>query len=635
MKGDEQRDGMKIKRPALLLCVALALVLSGGIGANFVQTAGRTIQVSGFKLATTNGQWIAADLFKPLTATETNRVPLVIICPGFERSKETMTSYSIELARRGVAVITIDPYNQGASSSTMQRRSATMEGYGMIPMVEHVWANANFSYVDKSRIGAAGYSAGGNAVLQTASHFGGRQFKSSRRSQPQASADSRNREKISAAFIGGYVLTLSNSILATVNANVGLDYALYDEGAFRTELGHARLRTAPEALRLVNTIFPDEEKLSELEIGKYYGEATNRTLRVVHNTPDIHPLMPYDRTHIANMIEFFTKSFDLHPALVSSQQIWPFKELFTLVALIGGLLFLVPFAGLLLRLPVFQSLAQPLPQPQPAPVGRGKLLFWATFIGAALVACFLFIPMARTTGALFPEASASKQTWRFPERINNAILLWAVVNGFIGLAVFFLTYKLFGKKNGVTPVMWGIKTSMGELLKTFCLALTLFASFYALLFVSYGIFHTDFRFTFISAAASFPSKMWLVALEYIPPFFIFYLANSIRVNSASRFSGQREWVSLFISALGNSVGLMLILAIQYSHYAATGTVFWTQEWLYANLLLGVTPMMFLLPFFNRFFFRMTGKVYLGPMVTCPIFIMMMLTSNVCYIPLAK
>jgi len=52
-----------------------------------------------------------------------------------------------------------------------------------------------------------------------------------------------------------------------------------------------------------------------------------------------------------------------------------------------------------------------------------------------------------------------------------------------------------------------------------------------------------------------------------------------------------------------------------------------------DLLFGVIPMMFILPYFNRFFFRMTGRVYLGPMVTCLVFIMMMLTSNVCYIPL--
>jgi uncharacterized RDD family membrane protein YckC len=77
----------------------------------------------------------------------------------------------------------------------------------------------------------------------------------------------------------------------------------------------------------------------------------------------------------------------------------------------------------------------------------------------------------------------------------------------------------------------------------------------------------------------------------------------------------------------------MIMGIQYLSFALTGTVYWTEEWLYANLLLGVIPMMFLLPYFNRYFFRITGRVYLGPMVTCLIFIMMMLTNNVCYIPL--
>jgi hypothetical protein len=78
--------------------------------------------------------------------------------------------------------------------------------------------------------------------------------------------------------------------------------------------------------------------------------------------------------------------------------------------------------------------------------------------------------------------------------------------------------------------------------------------------------------------------------------------------------------------------LVLILAIQYACFARTGTVFWTAEWLYANLLFGVIPMMFLLPYFHRYFFRATGSVYVGPIVTCFVFVMMMLTNNVCYIP---
>jgi hypothetical protein len=104
------------------------------------------------------------------------------------------------------------------------------------------------------------------------------------------------------------------------------------------------------------------------------------------------------------------------------------------------------------------------------------------------------------------------------------------------------------------------------------------------------------------------------------------------VNSASRFQGQKEWVSMLIMGLGNSAGLLMILAIQYACFALTGTVFWTTEWLYANLLFGVIPMMFILPYFNRYFFRATGSVFLGPLVTCFVFVLMMLTNNVCYIP---
>jgi len=393
------------------------------------------------------------------------------------------------------------------------------------------------------------------------------------------------------------------------------------------------MHNAPEALRLVNSIYADEDKISAIEIDKTYGTFTNQTLRVVHNTKSIHPLMPYAQAHVAKMIDFFTTVFGLNPTIPSSNQIWPLKELFTLMALVGAFLFLVPCASLLLRLPVFNSLVHPVPPALPVPGRNGKILFWVMFAFSAVVACFIFIPMVRATATLFPQASAGMQTWFFPQRINNAILLWAVANGIIGFIIFALNYKLVGRKNGITPTMWGMETSLKELAKTACLAFALFASFYVLLFASYAIFHTDFRFTFVSAAAAFPPKMLLVALEYLPLFFIFYLANSIRVNCANRFEGQKEWVAMLINAFGNSVGLMMILVIQYVHFAATGTVYWTQEWLYTNLLLGVTPMMFVLPYFNRYFFRATGKVYLGPMVTCLIFIMMMLTGNVCYIPL--
>jgi hypothetical protein len=100
-----------------------------------------------------------------------------------------------------------------------------------------------------------------------------------------------------------------------------------------------------------------------------------------------------------------------------------------------------------------------------------------------------------------------------------------------------------------------------------------------------------------------------------------------------RFQDQSEWQSRLIAGFANSLGLIMIIVIQYVTYASTGTVFWTDNWLSVNLLFGIVPMMFILPYFNRIFFQMTGRVFLGPIVTCLIFIMILSTNTVVYLPI--
>jgi hypothetical protein len=131
----------------------------------------------------------------------------------------------------------------------------------------------------------------------------------------------------------------------------------------------------------------------------------------------------------------------------------------------------------------------------------------------------------------------------------------------------------------------------------------------------------------------FQPEILLVLAMYLPFFFVFFFSNSLRVNGAMRFEGQSEWYSRLIAGLANSFGLLLIIIIQYSVFAATGTVYWTTNWLSVNLLFGIVPIMFILPYFNRIFFQMTGRVYLGPMVTCLIFIMILTTNTVIYLPI--
>ena len=630
--------------PWRLLLLSLLMIFGGGLACHLLQSDGGRVEVTGFRLDTVNGQWVTADLFHPTAASREHPAPVVLICPGFERSKETMASFSMELARRGFVVITIDPYNQGASSSTMERRSATKEGYGLVAMAEYVHGKNGPDFIDRSRVGAFGYSAGGNAVLQTASQFGSRQATALRRATRLDSekgrtvtdneiATARRENLLTAIFVGGYVLTMNEEVFAPLDANVGMDYARSDEGAFRNLAGSADMRTATESLALVNSARPAENKLKTIEIGSAYGDADARTYRIVHNTPGIHPLLPYDDRFVAHVLDFFDRTLQAQSPLPPEDQRWKLREAATATSLFGGLLFLIPCAGLLLRLPLFASVRQPTPPALPAPTPAGRKLAWCLFFFGALVAAGLFMPLAKATLTVFPEASSVKQTWWFPQRINNALLLWALANGTIALTLFWGAYRLYGRHHGVTPAMWGLKITAQAAGLTALLAFTVVGCFYALLFTCYSLFHADFRCLFVAASTAFPSKMLIVALEYIPLFFVFYFANSLRVIGGTRREGVPAWRSGLYNAFGNTLGLILVLSLQYLHLGATEQPFWTDGWLYVNLLFGVIPMMFLLPWLHRIFFELSGQTWLGPLITCPLFVIMMLTSNVCYIPL--
>lgn len=616
-----------LSKEAIFFILSLILIVTGAIVSSLYLSDFGKIDVMEITVPTENGQWIVADLYKPVTATKDNPAPAVVVCPGFQRSKETQTNMALELARRGIVVIDIDPYAQGDSSASFSTQSATTEGYGVIPMVEYIYNTPNLNYIDKTKIGAAGHSAGGNATIRAAAFFGTEVI--------DGVVDS---SKLSAIYISGYVLTLTDAVLSSVRSSIGISYAFYDEGAYRNENAasdiylDADMQYAPEAIRMVNSglSLNSQPLISEVEIDKIYGTPYNNTMRIVHNELTLHSFQPYDKTSTANIMNYFELAFDMDFSISATNQTYMVKEFFQGMMLVGAMLFIFGFGGLLLKTNYFKTLIKPLPEKLPKPSAKGKLLFWSLFVFSALVACFIFVPMARTAQVWFSDAQNGIQTWFFPERMTNAVLLWAVFNGTLGIIIFFITYFL--KKNKDNNSLSPLKLTFKELMKTLLFALTVFAAFYIIDYTVYHLLHVDFRYTFIAARPLNNTSMLLLGLMYMPLFFIFYLSNSIRVNMTMRFVHWSERKSNIIAALSNSVGLLLIVAIQYGVYIATKTVYWTDEWLYINIMFGLIPMMFILPFYNRYFFNRTGSVYAGAMVTCMIFIMMTLTNSVAYIP---
>ena len=605
----------------LLICLSIIILTS--LAASNVQSNFGKIDVTTMTLPTQDGQHLVYDWYKPKTVSKENKAPFIAIIPGFQRSKEALSNFAIELARRDIVVALIDPYAQGLSSSSKQNRSATKEGYGMFALVNHVHANESFNYIDKARIGTTGHSMGGNAAIRGADLFG--------REAKLLNQDS----KLHSIYISGFVLTLRDNILKNIQSNAGVSYALYDEGGFRNELSgwdSTNMKIAPESIRFINWgIHGSSQGETEVEIGKFYGSLDDRSLRIVHNEPLLHPFQPYNFEAMQNQLEFFEKSFQLNPKISSSNQIWHWKELMTLISMIASLVMLLPLTRVLLNLPFFMDIKKTVPPALPPTGKKGRIIFWSLFFIGAGIACVTFIPMVEVAKILFPEASSRELTWFFPQRMNNSVMLWATFNGLVGFILFFGAYYFHGKANGVNSGYWGSRINLEGFLKTVLLSVLVFILYYMILNFIYFIFHVDYRFWFMGVRI-FQAEYLLVLLMYIPFFYIFFLSNSLRVNGSIRVENQPKWLSLLIGGLGNSLGLILIIFIQYLTYALTGTVFWTTNWLSVNLLFAIVPMMFVLPYFNRYFFDMTGQIYLGPMITTLVFIMILSTNTVVYLP---
>ena len=602
-------------------CFALLFVLA--FLSFLVQSDFGNVNVKSHTLYSSNNQYVVYDLYKPSSASKENKAPFIVVVPGFQRSKEALSNIAIELSRRGNVVALIDPYAQGMSSSSLSRRAATTEGYGMFALIDTVSKGNLFDFVDTDKMASTGHSMGGNAAIRGANYFGREAIRENKKS------------KLHSVYVSGYVLTLTEKVLEDVRSNVGVSYALYDEGAFRNELqgwDAGNMKIAPEALRTVNSILDENQKLDVIELEKFYGEIDKNTARVIYNERLLHPFQPYNNIATANQLIYFDKVFNSDVKLDPYDQIWQWKELFTLLSMITSLIMLIPLTRFLLKLNFFSELVKEVPKPLPVQNRKGKVVFWSIFIIGATVACLTFIPMVDIAKIIFQKASNRELTWFFPQRMNNSVMLWATFNGVFGAILFFGSYHLFGRKAGIKKDSWGIKITNIEIVKTFLLGLLVFLIYYGILNVIHFIFHVDYRFWFMGVRI-FQPQMLLVLAMYFPFFFVFFLSNSLRVNGAMRFENQPEWISRLVAGLANSSGLIMIIVIQYFVFLYTGSVFWTTNWLSVNLLFGIVPMMFFLPYFNRVFFEMTGRIYLGPVITCLIFIMILSTNTVVYLPI--
>ena len=659
--------------------VAFALIFVSGFSAQLFNTTGFKVEVKDYTLTQANAneflamslngktQNIASDqaswsytVYRPKEASETNKLPVVFIMPGFTRTKATMAQYAIEYSRRGAVCFVLDPGCQGATTyagyNGGQMITSTIGANGLQYLVHYVYKNeAMFPYIDRDRIGAIGHSAGGGNVVTVASYFAGADYAHS---------------VIKSLYISGYIKAGAASDYSSLHCNAVNSYSYYDVGAYR-------YKTASTALEVINLRFinevdgdPRSVDINSLKYDYAYGDMASGTYRMLHREKTNHAFQMYDAPSITNTISFFRESLSFNTTIKDSSQVWFGKEAFNGVALVSAFVFVVALLTTLTYVPVLKLKSErkavtnegtteevnTSTEPVKSLIPKSgsyvsKAIFWGSIVLSAIIACLDFIPLARLSMDLFKDAAKNNYTFYFPARMMNAVMLWAVVNGVIGLVIYFgttlvenLVEFIGAKKDNRKPVydfskFDVLKVNWKSLLIGLGVTVALFGIFYGLVSLSYLIFHQDFRFMLISAPPLQPRYIvtWLI---YLPLFYIFYFSNAVRVNGSIAREGFKEWQVYLISALANSIGLVFMLVVNYANFFINGEVFYGyrgnpkgEVWLYINMVFALIPLMAVLPVLNRFIYKKTNNIYLGSLLVCMLFIMMSLSASVSYIPM--
>src|SRR6516164_3549813 len=313
------------KRWSLAVAGAILIVL-GGLLAWRTQTDGG-IRIEDVRFKGAKGNTMSALLYIPPNATRETPAPGILAVHGYINSRETQDGFAIEFARRGYVVLALDQTGHGYSDPP-----AFANGFGGADALAYL---RGLDFVDKDNIGLEGHSMGGWTVLAAATampkDYKAMVLEGSSPGKPFAAEGS-----------------------ATWPRNVALVYAQYEE--FPDLMwGVERARDVTQSPKL-QALFGTQ---GPVEPGKVYGDIAQGTARVLFTPATTHPDEHISHQAIGYSLDWFAKTLQGGTPRPSGDQIWFRKELGTLIALVGFVVFILGVFDGLLDVPALQRLRMP------------------------------------------------------------------------------------------------------------------------------------------------------------------------------------------------------------------------------------------------------------------------------------
>jgi pimeloyl-ACP methyl ester carboxylesterase len=494
------------------------LILIGGFLAYLTQTSGG-IRITDVRFAGAKGNTMSALLYVPPNASAKTPAPGILAVHGYINSRETQDGFAIEFARRGYVVLALDQTGHGFSDPP-----AFANGFGGPDGLVYL---RGLDIVDKNNIGLEGHSMGGWTVLAAATampnDYKAMVLEGSSTGKPFAAEGT-----------------------PAWPRNLALVFAQYEE--FSTLMwGVERAKDVTQSAKL-QALFGTS---GPVEPGKVYGEVVQGTARVLYTPAITHPAEHISAQAIGYSLDWFAKTLQGGTPRPVDDQIWFRKELGTLIALIGFVALLIGVFDGLLEASAFSRLRLPevADGTMPAPIKTSGGRWTTALLLSALIPALTYFPAFQLAGS-FVTPSA----W-LPQGITNQIMVWALINALIALALMPLAPKRASRAGIIIPSL--------------LIALATVIIGYAALWLVDLIFQIDFRF-WIVALKLMSAKQFLIFLIYLVPFTVFFVvALHLLHRNFSTMAAARGALYL-TNILALTLGFIALLLLQYAALYLTG-----------------------------------------------------------------
>jgi len=533
------------------------IVLVGVLLAYFTQTTDG-IRVEDVRFTGTNGTQMSALLYIPKNATPKTRAPGILAVHGYINSRETQSAFAIEFARRGYVVLALDQTGHGYSDAP-----AFVNGYGGPDGLKYL---RSLDFVDTRNIGLEGHSMGGWTVLQAAAAY------------PN---DYRSMVLEGSSTGSGFAPEGSPRF----PRNLALVYSQYDEfSQLMWEVTKAKDVTDSAKLQKV---FGVSGPVTPRNV---YGSIFNGTARVLYTPATTHPGDHISAEAIGDSLTWFEKTLDGGMPLPSGNQIWFRKEFGTLVALVGFVVLLLGTFAVVLESSYFADFSQ---EPRATRKSRGGS-WWSMLALSAFAPVVTFYPFMKW------GESAMKASALFPQGITNQIVVWALLNAFIGFA---LSLVFRGPKPD-------FKT---QVVPSILIALATVGIGYLSLVLATFFFNVDFRFWVVGLKllSLKQAQMFLVYLPAFAAFFVIAMRNILSSIPVDGESGLVQYASIVVAF---AFGFLVFLSLEYIPLFLTGKLFTPDQPLLTIVAIQFLPLMIVIGIIGTFAYRCTGTYLPGALI---------------------